>query len=77
MPGPPKSLLKTLSITKAGRASACHHDKKNHKFSKGDVLLEVKVGRDASRLCVACAIQSVESGLAKLTELRAELKGVK
>ena len=73
MPGPPKSPLKTLRVSKAGAASNCHHDKK-HRFTKGDTLLEVKVNRDRSRLCVPCALESVRAGIRRLKEIEAELE---
>jgi hypothetical protein len=74
VPGPPKSLLKTLNVKKAGKLCECHHDKKNHKLVKGDTLLEVKVSRDISRLCIPCALDSVQTGIERLEVLRAELE---
>ena len=76
MPGPPKSVLKTLKMGKAGAASDCHHDKK-HRFTKGDALLEVKVNRDRSRLCVSCALESVRAGIRRLQKLESELESAK
>ena len=73
-----KSLVKNLTITKAGRAHSGSHNKQ-YRFAKGEYRLTVKEGRDESHYPLDVAetylresIQKLSGLLSKVENLRAQ-----
>jgi hypothetical protein len=60
-----KSLLVGLRWVEAGKARKCYHSKK-HAVSKGDRVLEVKVGMGWFGYCEACGYEMLRLASAEL-----------
>ena len=65
----PKSLIKSLNITQAGRAHNCRSNNK-HRILKGESRLTVKDGSDEHNYCLACAAKFVDAAIVELNKLR-------
>ena len=70
--GSQRSLLKTVSSGIAGKRHYCRGNKK-HVFTKGDLMLVVKVERDEAHYCVDCAQRFIATARVSLSKLEEEL----
>lgn len=68
----PKSLLKTINITTAGKAHNCRANK-SHKIVKGDKRLTIKEGQSVCNYCIDCGRHFVGLSMDKLKLLSEEI----
>jgi hypothetical protein len=69
----PKSVLPKLVVDKAARKHACQHSKL-HDVAKDEVRLRVYDSRSDEKYCRACAIKFLNSDIAELQGLVAQLQ---
>jgi len=63
-----KSLLKNITVTQAGRAHSCTHDK-TRRFTKGDYRLTIKEDRDESHYPLDFAQTLIRENIKRLEVL--------
>lgn len=71
--GKPRSLLRTLSVTAAGKRHTCRSDK-NHVLHKGDPMLIVKVDRDSAHYCIDCGLKFINNARQQLLLVEEQLE---
>lgn len=74
--GRPRSLLRSVSITTAGRRHTCKSDD-THVLLKGDPILVVKIERDDFHYCIDCALKFIKTAQQRLSALEEELHRAK
>lgn len=62
-----------MSVDRAGRRHACQHNSK-HVILKGDLRLKVPKGRSYEHYCVGCATKFADNAIARLKEVKRELR---
>lgn len=67
-----RSLLRTVSVSTAGRRHSCRSDD-SHVLLKGDTMLVVKVDRDKFHYCTQCALLFIDTARRTLTALAEQL----
>lgn len=68
----PKSLLKTIDITTAGKAHNCKANK-SHKIVKGDRRLTIKEGQSVSNYCLDCGRHFIGISMDNLKQISEEI----
>lgn len=68
-----KSLLKNITVTQAGKAHSCTHDKKR-RFAKGDYRLTIKEDRDESHYPLDFAEILIQENIERLEEILNEVR---
>ena len=65
-------MLKRAHVEQAKIAHDCQHNKR-HRLQKGEKRLAIRKERNFEYFCVACALQSIDADIEKLTQLRLQL----
>jgi hypothetical protein len=69
-----KSILKGVSLKRAGKKRKCYHDS-SHSIQKGDLCLEVTDGIGSpGGYCVACALSMLAEAETQILGLRREIQ---
>ena len=72
MPAPKSLLSGKLTVDQAKKAHNCQHVA-SHRIQRGDKRLKVPKGRSFEHFCLACALKTIESDIAKLKALASTL----
>ncbi len=73
--GRPKSLIKNVQVTVAGKAHSCKANK-SHRISKGDRRLTIKEGQSTSHYCLECGRRFVQLSVEHLGRVASGIDGV-
>jgi glutaminase len=68
----PKSLLKNVSIDRAGKSHNCQHVR-THRILTGEKRLKLKVDRTYEHFCKQCALNMIDADITKLQLLKEKL----
>ena len=68
----PKSLVKTVEITVAGRLHSCRSNER-HPIRKGQQRLTVRGDGNPKHYCLECGRRFIDNGIAALQELREQI----
>ncbi|ODT81028.1 hypothetical protein ABS71_00470 [bacterium SCN 62-11] len=68
-------MLKRAHVEEAKAAHDCQHNSR-HRLQKGDKRLAIRKERNFEYFCVACALESIDADIQKLTEFRQQLTEV-